>query len=90
MARDCRGGAGFRGGFRGGFAGAPRPRAPVNADGTPVKCYRCGGENHLARDCLAPRDDAAILANKKCYKCQEAGHLAKDCPTVTEELQTAE
>jgi len=38
---------------------------------------RCNGENHLARDCLLPRDEQAILASKKCYKCQEAGHLAR-------------
>jgi len=38
---------------------------------------RCNGENHLARDCLLPRDEEAILASKKCYKCQEAGHLAR-------------
>lgn len=64
-----------RGGFGGAFGGRPRP--PVNPDGTPVKCYRCNGENHLARDCLAPRDEAAILASKKCYKCQETGHIAR-------------
>jgi len=40
LARNCQGGA-VGGGFRGGFARgpfAPRPRAPVNPDGTPVKC----------------------------------------------------
>ncbi len=47
---------------------------------------RCQGENHLARDCLAPRDEAAILASKKCYKCQETGHIARDCTKETEEL----
>ncbi|ORY25629.1 hypothetical protein BCR39DRAFT_282694 [Naematelia encephala] len=105
IARLCPGGPGGPGGFnagpggfrgRGGFAGGrPRP-IPANADGTPVKCYRCNGENHLARDCLAPRDEATILASKKCYKCQELGHLAslrtfRDCPQVAaEELPTAE
>lgn len=38
---------------------------------------RCNGENHLARDCLLPRDEAAINASKKCYKCQETGHIAR-------------
>lgn len=47
---------------------------------------RCNGENHLARDCLAPRDEST----KKCYKCQEAGHIARDCPVVAEEMITAE
>lgn len=42
-----------------------------------VRFSRCNGENHLARDCLAPRDEAAALAAKKCYKCQETGHIAR-------------
>ncbi|KAK4686447.1 hypothetical protein P7C73_g3681, partial [Tremellales sp. Uapishka_1] len=96
MCPNAAGGFGGAGGFagRGGFGGrggfAGRPRVPTNPDGSPVKCYRCNGENHLARDCLAPRDDAAAIAGKKCYKCQELGHLARDCTKEAEELTTAE
>ena len=41
IARQCGAGGAPGGGFRGGFPRAPfapRPRAPVTPDGTPVKC----------------------------------------------------
>jgi len=59
-----------------------------------LTCSRCNGDNHLARDCLAPRDDSA----KKCYKCSETGHIARyvnvskrhtdcsDCPANNDTL----
>ncbi|WVQ73136.1 hypothetical protein IAR50_002700 [Cryptococcus sp. DSM 104548] len=82
--RGGRGGFGPRGGFagRGAFGGGfgARPRPTTNPDGSPITCYRCKGENHLARDCLAPVPEASTLANKTCYTCQETGHIARDCP----------
>ncbi|EAU84755.2 zinc knuckle domain-containing protein [Coprinopsis cinerea okayama7 len=80
----------------GGFA----PRAPAAGRGLntstlpPVKCYRCGGPNHMARDCLAPAGTSVgdnvptgpsnINKNKTCYKCQQEGHIARDCPEASE------
>ncbi|KAJ3510617.1 hypothetical protein NLJ89_g4565 [Agrocybe chaxingu] len=82
FARNCQNGIG----------GAFAPRAPAMGRALntstlpPVKCYRCGGPNHLARDCLAapgtiahdnvPTGPAAanINKNKTCYKCQQEGH----------------
>nr|AJG43077.1 gag protein [Human immunodeficiency virus 1]AJG43078.1 gag protein [Human immunodeficiency virus 1]AJG43079.1 gag protein [Human immunodeficiency virus 1]AJG43080.1 gag protein [Human immunodeficiency virus 1]AJG43084.1 gag protein [Human immunodeficiency virus 1] len=37
-----------------------------------VKCFNCGKEGHIARNCRAPR-------KKGCWKCGEEGHQMKDC-----------
>jgi cellular nucleic acid-binding protein len=63
---------------------------PISEDDINLTSSRCNGENHIARDCLAPRDEST----KKCYKCQELGHIAANCTQVeaaaTEELPAAE
>nr|AXP13819.1 gag protein [Human immunodeficiency virus 1] len=37
-----------------------------------IKCFNCGREGHLARNCRAPR-------KKGCWKCGKEGHQMKDC-----------
>nr|AKQ76261.1 gag protein [Human immunodeficiency virus 1] len=37
-----------------------------------VKCFNCGREGHLAKNCRAPR-------KKGCWKCGKEGHQMKDC-----------
>nr|AID57726.1 gag protein [Human immunodeficiency virus 1] len=37
-----------------------------------VKCFNCGKEGHIARNCRAPR-------KKGCRKCGQEGHQMKDC-----------
>nr|BDA36378.1 gag protein [Human immunodeficiency virus 1] len=37
-----------------------------------IKCFNCGKEGHLARNCRAPR-------KKGCWKCGNEGHQMKDC-----------
>nr|QKS74992.1 gag protein [Human immunodeficiency virus 1] len=37
-----------------------------------IKCFNCGKEGHLARNCRAPR-------KKGCWKCGGEGHQMKDC-----------
>ncbi|AAS83690.1 gag protein [Human immunodeficiency virus 1] len=37
-----------------------------------IKCFNCGKEGHLARNCRAPR-------KKGCWKCGQEGHQMKDC-----------
>nr|AGO06244.1 gag protein [Human immunodeficiency virus 1] len=39
---------------------------------TIVKCFNCGKEGHIARNCRAPR-------KKGCWKCGKEGHQLKDC-----------
>nr|AAY68696.1 gag protein [Human immunodeficiency virus 1] len=47
---------------RGNFKGAKRT----------VKCFNCGKEGHIAKNCRAPR-------KKGCWKCGQEGHQMKDC-----------
>nr|AGH00701.1 gag protein [Human immunodeficiency virus 1] len=37
-----------------------------------VKCFNCGKEGHIARNCRAPR-------KRGCWKCGKEGHQIKDC-----------
>nr|APX54824.1 gag protein [Human immunodeficiency virus 1] len=37
-----------------------------------VKCFNCGKEGHIAKNCRAPR-------KKGCWKCGNEGHQMKDC-----------
>nr|ABF00625.1 gag protein [Human immunodeficiency virus 1] len=37
-----------------------------------IKCFNCGREGHIARNCKAPR-------KKGCWKCGKEGHQMKDC-----------
>nr|AJP76342.1 gag protein [Human immunodeficiency virus 1] len=39
-----------------------------------VKCFNCGKEGHIAKNCRAPR-------KKGCWKCGKEGHQMKDCTT---------
>ncbi|KAI9453476.1 hypothetical protein BJY52DRAFT_1123545, partial [Lactarius psammicola] len=61
---------------------APPPGRGLNvASLPPVKCYRCGGPNHMARDCLAPPYAVTEDMNgakppvKTCYRCKKDGHV---------------
>ncbi|GAA6063148.1 hypothetical protein JCM10212_006306 [Sporobolomyces blumeae] len=77
------GGGAFRGGFmaaRGGFYGGGARQ---------VRCYACGGVNHLAKNCMAAGGVSPIPRGPKtCYKCQQEGHIARDCPQADAPVAT--
>lgn len=61
-----------RGGFRGGFAGAGGRGGFFGGARQAVRCYACGGVNHLARNCTAGGGVApAPRGPKTCYKVSE-------------------
>nr|AIG16005.1 gag protein [Human immunodeficiency virus 1] len=47
-------------------------RGNFKGPGKIVKCFNCGKEGHIAKNCRAPR-------KKGCWKCGKEGHQMKDC-----------
>nr|AAY98559.1 gag protein [Human immunodeficiency virus 1] len=47
-------------------------RSNVKSSKRIVKCFNCGKEGHIAKNCRAPR-------KKGCWKCGKEGHQMKDC-----------
>ena len=64
-----------------------KPSVELCAATTSLRCYMCGGPNHLARDCLAPHAAGAggrgtigrSRRRGKCYRCGATGHFASAC-----------
>lgn len=62
----------MRGAPRGGFVGGFAPGRGGFVGGKTVRCYNCGGPNHVAASCTAPKTAGALAPGprrpKICYK----------------------
>lgn len=48
---------------------------PKSSTGYGERCYRCGGGNHLAKDCR--------FTNEKCHNCGKVGYINRACRIKT-------
>ena len=57
----------------------------MRCDDRKFACYRCGGPNHMAKDCLQDhqeRPDSRMQKVRReicCYRCSGLGHIVSQC-----------
>lgn len=54
-----------------------RDQQNVKKDGKKIKCFRCGAEGHMIKECKAKKGGGA------CHFCGKEGHLSRRCPEAT-------
>ena len=63
----------------GGPAGGGTQRSAAGTEQAALRCFVCGGPNHLARDCLQRRRGGGQRVSGRCYRCGDTGHHAATC-----------
>nr|AAO47120.1 gag protein [Human immunodeficiency virus 1]BAH97676.1 Gag [Human immunodeficiency virus 1]BAH97685.1 Gag [Human immunodeficiency virus 1] len=58
--------------LKGGYTSVFMQRGQNPIRKGPIKCFNCGKEGHIAKNCRAPR-------KRGCWKCGQEGHQMKDC-----------
>jgi hypothetical protein len=66
-------------GYSGVFRKEHRPQIKREVNVTSVKCYRCQGMGHIARDCGARGTQRDRGRKTTCEKCHRVGHDKRDC-----------
>ena len=46
----------------------------MELDKVETRCYNCGKNGHMAKDCKAPKREKGA-----CFHCGKQGHVIKDC-----------
>lgn len=49
-------------------------------DSRSIKCFNCGKEGHIKRECPDFKSKVNNRASIKCFSCGKHGHIAKKCP----------
>jgi len=58
-----------------------KPYSRPTSSSQKLRCYNCGGGEHLRRDCTRPASSGGSgMSTRKCYACDQPGHFANKCP----------
>ena len=77
----------------GGSARAPGHEEPMEVDELrgPKRCFKCGSDKHLQRECRAAKKVIRDRGSqKRCHRCGLEGHFKKQCRVNLEKLKRKE
>ena len=57
----------------------------ARSDNGKFACYRCGGSNHMVKDCIQDHQERSdsqickVYCEIRCFRCSGFGHIASQC-----------